>query len=115
MQPPTICIAGGILLAFIIASCGERKHPGLADQQVELKRGKLISCGRMEENFGNVSFAVTAPPELRDRFNTGVALLHSFEYDEAEKVFASIIDDAPDCAMAYWGVAIWKMARPNIR
>jgi hypothetical protein len=32
--------------------------------------------------------------------------LHSFEYDDAEKVFAKIIDENPECAMAYWGVAM---------
>ena len=39
-------------------------------------------------------------------FNLAIELLHSFEYDEAEKVFAKIIDENPDCAMAYWGVAM---------
>ncbi len=32
--------------------------------------------------------------------------MHSFEYDEAEKVFAKVIDKEPGCAMAYWGVAM---------
>jgi len=36
----------------------------------------------------------------------GLALLHSFEYDESEKAFARVIDKAPGCAMAYWGVAM---------
>ena len=35
-----------------------------------------------------------------------IALLHSFEYDESEKMFAKVIDEAPECAMAYWGVAM---------
>jgi tetratricopeptide (TPR) repeat protein len=43
---------------------------------------------------------------VQENFNLGVKLLHSFEYDEAEKVFATIIDQQPDCAMAYWGVAM---------
>jgi tetratricopeptide (TPR) repeat protein len=48
-----------------------------------------------------------------------VALLHSFEYDEAEKVFAKIIDEDPACAMAYWGVAmcnyhpLWAQPTPS--
>jgi tetratricopeptide (TPR) repeat protein len=33
-------------------------------------------------------------------------MLHSFEYDEAEKVFARIVAKDPKCAMAYWGVAM---------
>lgn len=36
----------------------------------------------------------------------GIALLHSFEYDEAEKLFAKVIDADPACAMGYWGVAM---------
>ncbi len=35
-----------------------------------------------------------------------MSLLHSFEYDEAEKVFAKTISQDPACAMAYWGVAM---------
>ena len=37
---------------------------------------------------------------------SAIALLHSFEYDEAEKIFAKIIDREPACAMAYWGIAM---------
>ena len=35
-----------------------------------------------------------------------VALLHSFQYAEAEKAFVKVIDMDPDCAMAYWGVSM---------
>ena len=56
--------------------------------------------------FGSVSFSASVPEKLRHDFNIGIALLHSFEYDEAEKMFAKIIDQSPDCAMAYWGVAM---------
>ena len=35
-----------------------------------------------------------------------IGLLHSFEYEEAEKAFVSVIDADPDCAMAYWGIAM---------
>ena len=78
-----------------------------AINSLDLKRGELISCGPQEgEVFGTVSFASTVPASLQKDFNTAIALLHSFEYDEAEKLFAKIIDDSPDCAMAYWGVAM---------
>ena len=32
--------------------------------------------------------------------------MHSFEYAEAEKAFVKVIDADPECAMAYWGVAM---------
>jgi tetratricopeptide (TPR) repeat protein len=39
-------------------------------------------------------------------FERGVALLHSFWYEEAEKEFLQIAKDDPQCAMAHWGVAM---------
>jgi TolA-binding protein len=45
-------------------------------------------------------------PGVKKEFNQAVAILHSFEYDEAEKAFAEVIAKDPACAMAYWGVAM---------
>jgi hypothetical protein len=67
----------------------------------------MVSCGPQDgEMFGTVSFSASIPDSLQKDFNIAVALLHSFEYDEAEKMFAKVIDRSPDCAMAYWGVAM---------
>jgi tetratricopeptide (TPR) repeat protein len=73
---------------------------------IGLKRGNLISCGPPDKEFGEVGFETSCSEKVKSKFNLAVSLLHSFEYDEAEKVFANIIDDDPDCAMAYWGVAM---------
>jgi hypothetical protein len=43
---------------------------------------------------------------VQQPFARGVALLHSFWYEEAEKEFAQIVKDDPSCAMAHWGVAM---------
>jgi hypothetical protein len=74
--------------------------------QLNLKRGNVISCGPPEAQFGLVNFEVTGGEKVQKDFNLEIELLHSFEYDESEKVFAKIIDEAPECAMAYWGVAM---------
>ena len=73
--------------------------------ELQLKEGKLISCGPPEKEFGTVMFAISSRAEA-GAFNQAMALLHSFEYDEAEKLFAGIIGREPGCAMAYWGVAM---------
>ncbi|MET0636518.1 MAG: hypothetical protein ABWZ25_10855 [Chitinophagaceae bacterium] len=99
-------IAGPLLIISGLLGCMDRTKTSTPDKIPVLKRGELISCGRMEEGFGTISFDLTIPDSLRNAFNTAVALLHSFEYDEAEKQFARIIDVHPDCAMAYWGVAM---------
>jgi tetratricopeptide (TPR) repeat protein len=72
---------------------------------LQLKEGTLISCGPPEKEFGVVVFGLSSKGEA-GAFDQGLALLHSFEYDEAEKVFAGIIARDPGCAMAYWGVAM---------
>ena len=73
---------------------------------LKLKRGDLVLCSPADAKFGLVSFDVSCSEKVRNDFNLAVAILHSFEYDEAEKVFAKIIDEEPGCAMAYWGVAM---------
>ena len=97
-----------ILLSLLLFSCNNENKPGSSSiNSLELKRGDIVSCGPQEgEIFGTVSFSASVPSQLRNDFNIAIALLHSFEYDEAEKMFAKIIDQSPDCAMAYWGVAM---------
>ena len=56
--------------------------------------------------LGTVSFPVSCAPEVRQAFERGVALLHSFWYEEAEKEFQQIATDDPHCAMTHWGIAM---------
>lgn len=55
---------------------------------------------------GVVRLEVTCRPEVREEFQTAVALLHSFFYEEARRRFEEIARRDPDCAMAWWGVAM---------
>jgi hypothetical protein len=56
--------------------------------------------------LGTVAFPVSCAPSVQKPFERGVALLHSFWYEEAEKEFMQISTDDPHCAMAHWGVAM---------
>jgi tetratricopeptide (TPR) repeat protein len=58
------------------------------------------------EKLGTVSFAVSCAPAVRAAFDRGVALLHDFWYDEAEREFKRIAAQDPACAMAHWGAAM---------
>src|SRR5579863_4273684 len=62
-----------------------------------------------ETQLGTVHFPVSCSAAVQHPFERGVALLHSFWYEEAEKEFLQIAKDDPHCAMAHWGVAmsIW--------
>ncbi|QEC66383.1 hypothetical protein FRZ67_03350 [Panacibacter ginsenosidivorans] len=95
------------LLTFIVVACENDSNPSKEQiSQLNLKRGELISCGSPGKEFGTVDFEISCDEKVKKDFNLAIELLHSFEYDESEKVFAKIIDEAPECAMAYWGVAM---------
>src|SRR5262245_38128573 len=68
---------------------------------------------------GKVTFPITCAPDVQSDFARGVALLHSFFYEEARRVFASVAERDPKCAMAQWGIAmtwwhpIWTPPNPD--
>src|SRR5262245_52609004 len=55
---------------------------------------------------GTVRFETSCKAEVQAEFDNGVALLHSFFYEEAQRRFESIAARDPSCAMAHWGVAM---------
>src|SRR3984957_10852672 len=59
-----------------------------------------------QDQLGTVHFPVSCSPEAQKAFENGVALLHSFWYEEAQKTFEQVAKQDPTCAMAYWGEAI---------
>jgi tetratricopeptide (TPR) repeat protein len=104
-----VFVSWSIYLFLSLFSCKDKTNATqIADiNSLDLKKGELISCGPLDgEIFGSVSFTASVPDSLKKDFNIAIALLHSFEYDQSEKMFAKIIDRSPDCAMAYWGVAM---------
>ena len=102
-----------IILSIILcfSSCQNKKTTSIQSfDELDLKRGDLLLCG--DPNFGDVSFALSCRYDLRETFNLGLSLMHSFEYAEAEKAFVSVLDQDPECLMAYWGTAMSILNHP---
>src|SRR5438067_4184982 len=55
---------------------------------------------------GTVDFPVSCTPAARPEFVRGVALLHSFFYEEARRIFTDVAANNSNCAMAQWGIAM---------
>jgi len=102
-----------LILFVFLFSCKNDK-PANSQSEVfanlELNRGDLLLCG--DPNFGEVSFSLSCRYDLREKFNLGLTLIHSFEYAEAEKVFVSILDQDSECLMAYWATAMSILNHP---
>jgi tetratricopeptide (TPR) repeat protein len=58
------------------------------------------------EKLGTVHFPIAAGAKFQKEFDRAVALLHSFEYESAERGFRAIAEKEPKCAMAFWGIAM---------
>ncbi|HSF45452.1 MAG TPA: hypothetical protein VLA58_05555, partial [Chitinophagaceae bacterium] len=95
-------------LFLIGISCNNRNDTPTREaiKSINLKQGDVISCGPPGMEFGLAGIETTCSERVKNEFNLAITLLHSFEYDEAEKMFAKIINVEPGCAMAYWGVAM---------
>src|SRR5882757_5721436 len=59
-----------------------------------------------DAKLGTVSFSISCKSSVQGDFNHAVALLHSFWHSEAQRVFEKVAAADPNCAMAYWGVAM---------
>ncbi|RYY48057.1 MAG: hypothetical protein EOO06_11320 [Chitinophagaceae bacterium] len=102
-QLPLVAI--GCIIIFLNCNYNKPKPSAEDITAMGLKRGNIIECGGPAAGFGVTTFEISCKQVQQD-FDLAMAMLHSFEYDEAEKVFAGIIDKAPECSMAYWGVAM---------
>jgi hypothetical protein len=55
---------------------------------------------------GQVNFSTSCSADARPAMETGVALLHSFQYLQADQSFSDAAKRDSKCALAYWGKAM---------
>jgi tetratricopeptide (TPR) repeat protein len=62
------------------------------------------------EKLGAVHMPISCAALVQTPFERGIALLHSFWYEEALKQFQSVAAADPQCAMAHWAIAMteWR-------
>jgi hypothetical protein len=65
------------------------------------------------DHLGTVHFPISCNA-VQPQFDRAVALLHNFFYPETVKAFQAVIKDDPDCAMAYWGLAMSELPNPLV-
>jgi len=95
----------GLLVLALLAPLTGLKAQGHHHHDAEGGSGDA-----MIEKFGSVHMPISCSPAAQAPFERGIALLHSFWYEEATKQFQAIADADPQCAMAEWGLAMteWR-------
>jgi hypothetical protein len=67
---------------------------------------------RNGEKLGEVHFATSCNEPAQSDFNRAVALLHSFQFSRAIEGFNAVLREDPNCAIAYWGIALSDWSNP---
>ncbi len=94
--------AGSICLGFMSLTCGT--------PSVDETRGRLAP---LLAGMGDWHHPVTTSSKTAQRFfDQGLTLSYAFNHKEAERAFREVARLDPDCAMAYWGIAL--VLGPNI-
>src|SRR5947199_1336381 len=74
-----------------------------------------IALGQTEadQQLGNVHFATTCNETAQRRFDRAMRYQHSFWYRASRDVFAEAAKADPECAIAYWGIALSYLDNPH--
>jgi tetratricopeptide (TPR) repeat protein len=78
-----------LLLTGSVGWCEEGHHHDLTEQEV-----------------GSVHLETSCAKAVQAEFQRAVALLHSFQYEQARTEFQEVATKDPICAMAQWGIAM---------
>jgi tetratricopeptide (TPR) repeat protein len=65
-----------------------------------------------DEHLGKVHFQTSCSPDVSAKFDRAVALLHSFWFPVAIDGFNDVLKADPNCAVAYWGIALSQWGNP---
>jgi Tfp pilus assembly protein PilF len=85
----------GCVIVLLAASCVAHEH----------------QHGR-KERLGSVHFVTGCNAEAQQEFDRAVALLHSFQFNQAIQGFNAALKRDPSCAMAHWGIALSQWSNP---
>jgi hypothetical protein len=93
-QPRLVVFISLLVLASVFArSTQAGKHPALP-------------ASAPTAQLGQVNFRTSCAAEAQPDIEMGVALLHSFQYQQADQSFSEAAKRDPKCAVAYWGKAM---------
>jgi tetratricopeptide (TPR) repeat protein len=78
-----------------------------------------VHAGVRTAQLGKINFPTSCSPAAEPVVEKGVALLHSFQYQQSEQTFGDAAQQDPHCAMAFWGKAmalyhqLWDFPGPH--
>src|SRR3954454_13551812 len=66
-----------------------------------------------EQKLGTVHFATSCNETAQRRFDRAMRYQHSFWYTASREIYEETLKADPDCAIAYWGIALSLLNNPH--
>jgi len=74
----------------------------------------VVATATWAQELGRVHFQTSCTPQAQEKFDRGLAMVHSFVYPDSVQAFTDAAVADPQCAIAYWGIAISHRPNPLI-
>ena len=71
------------------------------------------ALAQSEPKLGKVNFETSCKPEAHKHFNRAMLYQHSFFYRASNQAFDEALKTDPECAIAYWGIALSLLFNPH--
>src|SRR4051812_22834041 len=72
-----------------------------------------IAQDETDQRLGTVHFPTTCNEIAQRRFDRAMRYQHSFWYRQSQELFEDVLKADPDCAIAYWGIALSLLLNPH--
>jgi tetratricopeptide (TPR) repeat protein len=90
-----------------------KSSASVAIAAVALSFAQPASAQDVDQRLGKVHFATSCSPVAQREFDKAMLYQHSFWYRSSQRVFEEVLKDDPNCAIAYWGIALSLLWNPH--
>jgi Tfp pilus assembly protein PilF len=76
--------------------------------------GQAAVAAAPPQDLGKVHFETSCKPDAQQHFDQAMLYQHSFWYRASQKSFEDALKADPECAIAYWGIALSLLYNPHV-
>jgi hypothetical protein len=76
--------------------------------------GQSAVAAAPPQDLGKVHFETSCKPDAQMHFDQAMLYQHSFWYRASQKSFEDALKADPECAIAYWGIALSLLYNPHV-
>jgi Tfp pilus assembly protein PilF len=76
--------------------------------------GQSAEAAAPPQDLGKVHFETSCKPDAQQNFDQAMLYQHSFWYRASQKSFEDALKADPECAIAYWGIALSLLYNPHV-